>query len=64
MIWGGGGLIADETANKYWNSVKVRSVWSSALTRMLTRNLPVNVEGSVQIDGEVFRGKGEGYEVL
>ncbi|CAD5324721.1 unnamed protein product [Arabidopsis thaliana] len=40
-----GGMTAEEISDNYWNSAETRSIWDSALTRLLTRNVGV-VNGS------------------
>lgn len=37
-----GGLTSEEISDKYWNSAETRSVWDSALTRLLTRHAGVD----------------------
>lgn len=59
-----GGLSPAELANKYWNSAEARSVWDSALTRMLTRNLTGSNIGHLEVGEGVFRGRGGGPGVL
>lgn len=40
-----GGMTAEEISDNYWNSAETRSIWDSALTRLLTKNVGV-VNGS------------------
>ncbi|KAG7544029.1 Zinc finger SWIM-type [Arabidopsis thaliana x Arabidopsis arenosa] len=54
-----GGLTSEEISDKYWNSAETRSVWNSALTRLLTRNAGVGREiGVTQVGNHENFGSG------
>ncbi|CAE6074681.1 unnamed protein product [Arabidopsis arenosa] len=44
-----GGLTSKEISDKYWNSAETRSVWDSALTRLLTRNAGVDKRNTSEL---------------
>ncbi|XP_020872687.1 uncharacterized protein LOC110226231 [Arabidopsis lyrata subsp. lyrata] len=44
-----GGLTSEEISDKYWNSAETRSVWDSALTRLLTRNAGVDKRSTSEL---------------
>ncbi|KAG7543587.1 hypothetical protein ISN45_Aa07g034900 [Arabidopsis thaliana x Arabidopsis arenosa] len=46
-----GGLTSEKISDKYWSNAETRSVWDSALTRLLTRNAGVGKEIGIQPEG-------------